>query len=97
MVGPVTLRLGGGPVVEWIAQRLDRLDAARAQAAAYPTEEKKHAVGAGLSAAIRASWPFAKPMFATAGGQGSGVAVPTTAGTNFRWTAGGDFGMGVEF
>ncbi|MBK6694711.1 MAG: caspase family protein [Myxococcales bacterium] len=96
-IGPITLRAGGGPVLEWIGQRLERIDAERASAAGLVTSESKSAVGAGLGALLRASWRVAGPLFMSVGADGASLLVPTTSGTEPRFTIGAAVGAGVAF
>lgn len=96
-LGDVTLRAGGGPRAEWIEQRLERNDSERALAASYEPRETKRAGGLGGTVAVRGSWHLAKPMFVTLGAQGTTVFVPSTAGTQSRWTLGADLGAGLSF
>lgn len=96
-VGSVTLRAGAGPRLEWVEQRLERTDAARAQAASFATTDTKHAIGIGASAALRGSWAITKPVFLTLGAYGTSVLAPSTTGTQLRWSVGVDGGAGVAF
>ena len=96
-VGTVTLRAGAGPRVEWIEQRLERTDSARALAASYPIRETNHAIGVGAAAALRASWAITKPVFLTLGAYGTTTLAPSTTGTQLRWSLGAEAGPGLAF
>ena len=80
-----------------VNDNLERIDAERASAAGLVTSESKSAVGAGLGALLRASWRVAGPLFMSVGADGASLLVPTTSGTEPRFTIGAAVGAGVAF